>query len=484
MTNLALQTQLNSDFGTLSEKIIANNILFWNLDSEDLDFILKECSEVTFRKNDALFFEEDLKNRIYFLLSGSVQIQVEDQHSNQEKRSRILKAGHSISNFSIFTKERLQYSCYALEETKALMLSRKKLLQILYSRPKICFEMIKLLAQLNHRLTNSQNYMEYFKEEYFNLDSRIINIFPQSLLIKYGFVPIFFKRDQLWLALKHPFQENFFRILDSMHLGVKIKFFTIDEVDFVRILRVLQDLYDGKREKISLKEKSEETPSLDRLLTHSFLFSKLKDSNLEKMKPYFHWETLSDQEPLFSNSEKSNRFHLIQSGKIVFSKKTPSGTFKEKFILRKNDPFGEFSLMTKSSYSLNAYSKGETRIAYLEKKDFLSLLKDPEYAIAILKNLAFQIQRIQYQFRVQERIQIDSFSKIPRGIIPLSVLKENEILPLSFDGKMIQLGVVCCPDFDFLCSIISQYFLKYRIRIQKISKASFQSGIEFLEKSS
>ncbi len=101
---------------------------------------------------------------------------------------------------------------------------------------------------------------------------------------------------------------------------------------------------------------------------------------------------------VFREGDPGDAMYVIQSGRVVISKRTSSG---EVVIatLDSGEIFGEMALFDQLPRSATATTEGETRILRIDKRRFFSSIsRDPTMAFRILESMSTRTRRINDEF--------------------------------------------------------------------------------------
>ena len=102
----------------------------------------------------------------------------------------------------------------------------------------------------------------------------------------------------------------------------------------------------------------------------------------------------ADGEVIFKEGERGESLYVLQEGKVVILKKTPSETLTIA-TLESGDIFGEMSLFDKLPRSATATASGQARVLSVDKKKLFSTIsRDPTLAFKILETMSQRIRRL------------------------------------------------------------------------------------------
>ncbi|MCP4713559.1 MAG: Flp pilus assembly complex ATPase component [Deltaproteobacteria bacterium] len=474
-----------------SDNIIQNNtdyvlemlkdILFFKKTSkETLNEVLKLLKVVRLNAGDPVFLENEISNRIYFALEGSVEIVSYKVKLRQVIRIKIFKPGEHFSELSVLTKSNHSTSCFALENTILLTLDQQSFRKLLSDHPDIASELVHILAKLNLQLTDSSNYIEYYKEENFEFDRSMIQILPIEFIKRFHVLPIRLFGGGLEIAIKDPHNIRFFKGFKALNKNLSLKINVINDKDYNHLYNRVIALYGRKDDHLDIT--AQEAPiegetSLLKLLKYSLIFSRLEDAILEMVVPYFKKEIFPEGFIIFEADNESKKFYIIQNGQVELNKIQPHGRNTVVATLNSKDSFSEISLLTNTKHSLQARATKETIIHYLDKSVFTNLLDSPLFSIPLAEVLAKRLQDLNKQMQVQIHTGELVFNdKILGKLIPRELMLQYKIIPIKLENKELTLGVVN-PDDDGIFIVISRHLPLYRINIMLIGDATFRNAL-------
>jgi CRP/FNR family transcriptional regulator, cyclic AMP receptor protein len=121
--------------------------------------LAETLEEVTFPANHTIFAKGEEGHLLYILVSGRVEIMLDDLHLAQ------LEAGAYFGEMALFDSQPRSASVTTVQESKCLVLSRQQIYQAIKESPAIVINMIRVLVtrirKLN-RLFGSSEDLFYF----------------------------------------------------------------------------------------------------------------------------------------------------------------------------------------------------------------------------------------------------------------------------------------------------------------------------------
>jgi len=117
--------------------------------------------------------------------------------------------------------------------------------------------------------------------------------------------------------------------------------------------------------------------------------------------------TYSDNEVIFKEGEAGHAMYVIQSGKVLITKRTPSGEFTIA-TLQDGDIFGEMAIFDRLPRSATARASGKARILSIDKKKlFASISRDPTLVFKLLDSMSHRIRKIDEELMKLKKSYLD-----------------------------------------------------------------------------
>lgn len=150
---------------------------------------------------------------------------------------------------------------------------------------------------------------------------------------------------------------------------------------------------------------------------------------------------------IFFEGDVSDKFYIINKGKIKIYKYTKEGKEQILYILSEGDFMGYLSLLKKSTFEFNAEALEDVGVCILTKDNFDTILKKtPEISLKILENLHDRI--VSLEDLVQRLSTKDIEARIAGILVSFAKdfgeMQGNEImidLPLSREEMANYIGV-------------------------------------------
>ena len=127
--------------------------LFSGLEDEDLSSLISVASRRKYPKDAVVFFENDLGDALYMILSGRVKVTILSDDGREIILS-MLSEHEFFGEMSLLDDEPRSATAIALAETEILVLHQRDFLSIVEKRPRV---LVKLLSVLSSRLAKPTN---------------------------------------------------------------------------------------------------------------------------------------------------------------------------------------------------------------------------------------------------------------------------------------------------------------------------------------
>ena len=118
------------------------------------------------------------------------------------------------------------------------------------------------------------------------------------------------------------------------------------------------------------------------------LFAGLSHADLVRIASMSSMQSLDSKEYLFQEGGTVRGLFIVQSGAIKIHRITVKGKEQVIGIFRRDQSFGEETLLSESGYNASASALGATRVVVVRKTDFVPLLKNrPDLVLRMLRSL-------------------------------------------------------------------------------------------------
>ena len=126
--------------------LIKRNSLFKSLSDDVLADIYAKLGHVDLGKSEVVFQENDLGDRMYFIVSGSIEISLEDKQGQVVLLST-LKSGESFGEMALISQSRRTATAIARTDCQLLYLSYDDFQKLLQESQKISYNLCQVLSR-------------------------------------------------------------------------------------------------------------------------------------------------------------------------------------------------------------------------------------------------------------------------------------------------------------------------------------------------
>ncbi len=451
--------------------------LFQGLNEQALQFVADRINEVFVRSGEPVILQNEVSDDVFIIESGSIEIVTYIPQLKQVNRLAILKAGQHFSEFSVLNRTTKSASGFATEDTHLLRMSGSSFLEVLNRYPVVAKNLVHRLASLNNAVAESKVFVEYFRPESIKVDKKILDILPINMWKRFEALPLAFESGVLTVALKTPYNPQFYENISARIPKGVINVFLIGDSDFEKTSTELRGYYLGegvnsKQKKKTLSDVGEQSFE-DMIKTHH-LFTDLPDKLLKQLFPHFKPIQLQPGQVLFQVGQPSSHYFIVEQGKIEIShplKNTKAYTHV--VALERGEGFSELSLLNKTAHKHLAKSIGPSIVRALDFKIFQELMKAPNFLLPLAQDLAKRLHSKNNQiglkyFEDESKVNFDGIA----DLIPMSVMKSHKVIPVLCEDNELVLGLVN-PESEEIYTLISRYLSGYRVSLQMISQQQF-----------
>ncbi|MBF1051258.1 MAG: cyclic nucleotide-binding domain-containing protein [Peptostreptococcaceae bacterium] len=114
--------------------ILKKSILFENISEEEINDIVKisKSEDISIRKDEYLFYQEENSKYLFILLDGIVQIERVDANGKRMIMNRFDEIGTMFAEVYIYFSDKIyDYSCVAIKNARVFAIPKEFLLKLL-----------------------------------------------------------------------------------------------------------------------------------------------------------------------------------------------------------------------------------------------------------------------------------------------------------------------------------------------------------------
>lgn len=170
------------------------------------------------------------------------------------------------------------------------------------------------------------------------------------------------------------------------------------------------------------------------LLRQNSLFSGLDDSGLLRVKGITALQSIKKGNLLFSHGDEAKGFYLVINGKIKIYRLSLQGSEYIMRIVGPGETIAEAAVFSGKTYPASAEALEDSRLYYLKKTDFLSLIQEnPQLALNMITGLSLLLRELAQQV---EDLSLKEVSARLANFLLAEALKGSPVLS---DGIKIPL---------------------------------------------
>lgn len=133
--------------------------------------------------------------------------------------------------------------------------------------------------------------------------------------------------------------------------------------------------------------------SVDSILKKCSIFSFLKGRDLDRVKKIVHIKAYKRNEHIFHEGEKARGFYILESGRVKVYKTSMDGKEQILHIITEGESFGDAAVFHGETYPANAQAITDSHLIFLEKMDFIRLIKEfPDISLKIMASLSAMLR--------------------------------------------------------------------------------------------
>lgn len=451
-------------------------LLFAEIESAILDSIAPLFELVHFASGDPIILENENNDHVYFVIKGSVEIVSYVADEKRVQRQVLLKSGMQFADLSVLTKSNKSSSAYAYEDTQVLRVHGSKFLEILQRFPTVSRKLVLDLATLNERVETAHEIIPIYHATQLKVQREITDLIPLASWKKFGIIPLSLKGGLLSVAMKDPNNIDFFQYATGQLSKVEINAYFMDENEFEPALESVAAWLKNPQS-AATKPRSEPAIANDtkELLTVHPLFSGLSPKIHQQLEAYLKPVTLKAGQVFPVPTAGNEAFFVIQKGQIEVNRAVPQSRGRAHVMaLGSGDVFGEVHLLTGHPTQHVYRALEETIIVPVPKAVVDQLMGTPVFSYPLATILAKRLQKLIAQagirfFKQNETPDLKSVV----NLIPISVITEEEVIPLRLSDGEVCVGSVNSNQ-KHLSAILGRYLPDYRIRFLNVTLDQFK----------
>src|SRR5437868_461206 len=213
-----------------------------------------ECTEVVkrmkrrdFPPNTVIVREGAPGNSMFFITAGLVEVRKKDANTGIDFLLTQMGPGQNFGEMSLLTGKPRTATVIATQPTTCAVLEQKDFQDLLMQFPKIGLALTTILAE-RVEAASQQVGIEYINLAKLNVDPRVLELLPQTMMVQHRILPVAFMNNRLTLAMTNP--NNILALDDVRRIikGVMIEPVVVTDEDFRKFMNTTYQALTKKDE--------------------------------------------------------------------------------------------------------------------------------------------------------------------------------------------------------------------------------------------
>ena len=209
--------------------------LFSALSVEECNEVVKRMKRREFAPNQTIVREGAPGSSMFFITSGLVEIRKKDPTTGIDFLLTEMGPGQNFGEMSLLTAKPRTATVVSTEAVTCAVLEHKDFHDLLMNYPQIGLALTGILAA-RLEVASQQVGVEFINLSKMNIDPRVLELVPLTMVNQHKILPIAFCNNRLTLAMTNP--NNILALDDVRHVikGVLIEPVVVTEDDFRRFM--------------------------------------------------------------------------------------------------------------------------------------------------------------------------------------------------------------------------------------------------------
>src|SRR3954468_6265083 len=209
--------------------------LFSALNSEECQQVVKRMKRRDFPPHTIIVREGQPGNSMFFMTSGLVEVRKKDPNTGIDFLITEMGPGQNFGEMSLLTGKPRTASVSALQPTTCAVLEQKDFQELFMLYPKIGLSLTTILAERVEQ-ASQQVGIEFINLSKLNVDPRVLELLPQTMMVQHRILPVAFMNNRLTLAMTNP--NNILALDDVRRIikGVMIEPVVVTDEDFRKFM--------------------------------------------------------------------------------------------------------------------------------------------------------------------------------------------------------------------------------------------------------
>jgi len=212
--------------------------LFSGLSIAECQEVVKRMKRRDFPPNQIIVREGAPGNSMFFITAGLVEVRKKDTNTGIDFLLTEMGPGQNFGEMSLLTGKPRTASVMAVQPTTCAVLEQADFQQLFMSYPKIGLALTTILAE-RVEAASQQVGIEYINLSKMQIDSRVLELLPQTTMLQHKVIPVSFANNRLTLAMCNP--NNILALDDIRRVikGVMIEPVIITDEDFRKFMNTV-----------------------------------------------------------------------------------------------------------------------------------------------------------------------------------------------------------------------------------------------------
>ncbi len=471
--------ELNNDF-EYKKILLANSNLLAEVDEDTVDEITKCVKEVSVKKGEPLFVENEPGDSVFFLSSGSVEVIKTSKIINRPQRVAVYNSGEHFSELSSLVGSAHTTSCFALQDSTLLELSSEDFLRLLTSSQAIANTLLKNMSHRSFKFIKDHGCIHQLSDmlkKNYPLSEKI----HKDIMAEKAFVALPSSDRTVIVGMEDPFDQTVIDIVKQAHPNSTVNIFSIRSAVINEILAKDGFIVDDE-EVDSQEHPIDEKLDLTDFKNRCTILENLNDKQMNMIKKHSSEIVLDAGETLFVPNTKVEMLYIIESGRVDVSRTIESDVLSTIYFAEPGDTLGEVTLLTDRAHIHVARATEDSRVIAVPADVVNGLLKFPQFSISLAQSIARRLQYLSENQSIRyKNIDISQHLVVTSSLMPLSAIEKYQVLPFQKEGQNLWVGVVNPLNNKDINEIVGRYLPDFNSDVFAIPRARFLEILEELK---
>ena len=182
---------------------LKNTELFKALENEDIETLSSRLKERVYPPNTAIVREGAMGDSMFIIKNGKVEIRKKEKNLGVDLTIATLGSGACFGEMALLTGKARSATVMAVGATEVFVLEKRDFDSLLMEHPTMSLALNKIVAERIDEM-NTQKSMGVVSLQTLRLDSDVMNLFSEQIILKYKMIPTSSSNNKLTLAMVNP----------------------------------------------------------------------------------------------------------------------------------------------------------------------------------------------------------------------------------------------------------------------------------------